>query len=144
MLPAAVLPDQVVSPAFTVRAAVICLVAAPVMLSELAKVVVPAPNRLPPVQVEGPATARLPVPPRLPAEKSRLPIDDAWVFCKVPPLTRSCPVPVNDSTVTLPVRNSVLNAPSSTSSATPGNAGDQFAARSQNDRFGPIHETFAA
>ena len=53
-------------------------------------------------------------------------------------------MPVNDRTVTLPVRNSVLKAPSSTSSARPGNAGDQFAARSQNDRLGPIHETFAA
>jgi len=59
-----------VSPAFTVRAAVICLVAAPLMLSVLPNVVVPAPNRLPPVQIEAPATARLPVPPRLPAENA--------------------------------------------------------------------------
>ena len=36
---------------------------------------------------------------------------EAWVFCRMPALTRSWPVPVNDRTVTFPLRNSVSNAP---------------------------------
>jgi len=80
LLPAAVLPDHVVSPAFTVRPPVICLPAAPLMLSELAKVVVPAPKIVPPLQVEGPATANVPVPPKVPPDSSRLPIDEACAF----------------------------------------------------------------
>src|SRR4051812_37510853 len=144
LLPLAVLPDQVVSPAFTVRPPLIALPAAPLMASVLAKVVLPVPNSVPAVHVDGPATARLPVPPSVPPDSSRLPIEDACVFCSVPALTRNWPVPVNDCTVTLPLRNSVVNAPSRTSSATPGSPGFQFAAKSQNDRLGPTQLTIPA
>ena len=140
-----VLPPQEVAPTrLTMRPPAICLVAVPVMLMAPLAKVVPVPVMRPPVQFHGPAMLMFPVPPIAPADKFSPPVDDAAVVLSEPPVTLKVPVPLNDWMVTVPLRNVVLNAPSKTSSAAPGSAGLQLAARSQNETLGPIQVTLAA
>jgi len=64
---AAVLPLQLVGPfRFRIRPAVSVLVTVPVIVSALSYSVVPVPVCVPTVQVDGPVTVSVPVPPMMP------------------------------------------------------------------------------
>ncbi len=67
LLLAAVFPDQVVVlPAFTMRPPASCLPLAPLMARVPSNWVVPVPDRMPVVQIEGPVTVSVPVPDIVP------------------------------------------------------------------------------
>ena len=93
-----------------------------------------------------PVTTRFPAPVSWPLDMTNPPTLDALVKVSVPPVTLKVPVPLNERIVSAPLRNVVLNAPRSASSAAPGSAGLllQFVTMSQNEAFGPIQLTSAA
>jgi hypothetical protein len=98
----------------------------------------------PPVQTEGPLMVTAPVPSSTPPVKANEPIEDAANAANVPPEIVRRPVPTNDCTVTAPVLNSVLNAPSSASEVSPGRPGFQLPRTSQYPLVGPTQMTGTA